>query len=88
MGKDPGYPEVWSIFSTMEEDNIAKPIFDQITDLQNRYLPGVIMAEDFESAWAEYVKRYENVNYVHWKKKLNVKSASAWLSINKPALPE
>jgi len=21
------------------------------------------MAEDFESAWAEYVKRYENVNY-------------------------
>ena len=63
MGKDPGYPEVWSIFSTMEEDNIAKPIFDQITDLQNRYLPGVIMAEDFESAWAEYVKRYENVNY-------------------------
>ncbi|NLM10606.1 MAG: extracellular solute-binding protein [Clostridiaceae bacterium] len=59
----PGYPEVWSIFSTMEDDNIAKPIFDEITDLQNRYLPGVIMADDFDSAWEEYAKRYENVDY-------------------------
>ena len=59
----PGYPEVWSIFSTMEEDNIAKPIFDDITDLQNRYLPGVIMSDDFGAAWDEYVARYENVNY-------------------------
>ncbi len=59
----PGYPEVWSIFSTMEEDNIAKPIFDEITDLQNRYLPNVIMSKDFDSAWAEYAKRYESVDY-------------------------
>ncbi|HEY8420733.1 MAG TPA: extracellular solute-binding protein [Thermoclostridium sp.] len=58
----PGYPEVWSIFSTMEEDNIAKIVFDQITDLQNRYLPGVIMAEDFESAWETYAKRYDELN--------------------------
>lgn len=59
----PGYPEVWSIFSTMEEDNIAKPIFDEITDLQNRYLPGVIMSDDYDAAWAEYAARYEDVNY-------------------------
>lgn len=59
----PGYPEVWSIFSTMSEDNIAKPIFDQITDLQNRYLPGVIMSDNFDAAWAEYAKRYESVDY-------------------------
>ena len=59
----PGYPEVWAIFSTMEEDNIAKPIFDEITDLQNRYLPGVIMSDNFDAAWDEYVARYENVNY-------------------------
>jgi len=59
----PGYPEVWSIFSTMEEDNVAKPIFDQITDLQNRYLPNVIMSNDFEAAWAEYAARYEDVDY-------------------------
>ena len=59
----PGYPEVWSIFSTMEEDNVAKPIFDEITDLQNRYLPNVIMSKDFDSAWAEYAKRYESVDY-------------------------
>jgi putative aldouronate transport system substrate-binding protein len=59
----PGYPEVWSIFSTMEEDNIAKPIFDQITDLQNRYLPGVIMSDNFDAAWEEYAKRYESIDY-------------------------
>jgi len=59
----PGYPEVWSIFSTMEDDNIAKPIFDQITDLQNRYLPNVIMADNFDAAWEEYAKRYESVDY-------------------------
>jgi putative aldouronate transport system substrate-binding protein len=59
----PGYPEVWSIFSTMEEDNIAKPIFDQITDLQNRYLPGVIMSDKFDAAWEEYAKRYDSVDY-------------------------
>lgn len=58
-----GYPEVWSIFSTMDEDNPVKEIFNDITDLQNRYLPNVIMADDFEAAWAEYAARYENVNY-------------------------
>ncbi len=58
----PGYPEVWSIFSTMEDDNVAKPIFDQITDLQNRYLPGVIMSDNFDAAWAEYAKRYDKVD--------------------------
>jgi len=59
----PGYPEVWSIFSTMEEDNIAKGIFNDITDLQNRYLPGVIMSDDFNAAWGEYANRYESVDY-------------------------
>ncbi len=66
----PGYPEVWSIFSTMEEDNVAKPIFDQITDLQNRYLPGVIMSKDFEKAWDEYAKRYDSVDYPALEKEI------------------
>ncbi len=59
----PGYPEVWSIFSTIGADNVATPIFNEITDLQNRYLPGVIMSDNFEAAWAEYAKRYESVDY-------------------------
>lgn len=61
--ENPHYPEIWSIFSTMAEDDPTKAIFDQLTDLQNRYLPGVIMADDFEAAWAEYAARYENVDY-------------------------
>lgn len=59
----PGYPEVWSIFSTLPADNVAKPIFDEITDLQNRYLPGIIMSNDFDTAWKEYAARYESVDY-------------------------
>lgn len=59
----PGYPEVWSIFSTLPADNVAKPIFDEITDLQNRYLPGIIMSDDFDTAWKEYAARYESVDY-------------------------
>jgi putative aldouronate transport system substrate-binding protein len=46
----------------MEDDNVAKPIFDQITDLQNRYLPGVIMSDNFDAAWAEYKARYDKVD--------------------------
>ena len=57
-----GYPEVWSIFSTMDEDNPTKAIFNEITDLQNRYLPGVIMSDNFDAAWAEYAARYNNVD--------------------------
>lgn len=59
----PGYPEVWSIFSTMEEDNMAKTVFNEITDLQNRYLPSIIMSKNFDADWAAYVKRYESVDY-------------------------
>lgn len=59
----PGYPEVWSIFSTMEADDPAKIVFDQITDLQNRYLPGVIMSDDYEAAWKQYAARYEKIDY-------------------------
>lgn len=59
----PGYPEVWSIFSTLPAENVAKPIFDEITDLQNRYLPGIIMSDDFDTAWEEYAARYESVDY-------------------------
>lgn len=59
----PGYPEVWSIFSTLPAENVAKPIFDEITDLQNRYLPGVIMSENYDAAWDEYAARYEKVDY-------------------------
>jgi putative aldouronate transport system substrate-binding protein len=60
---EPPWPEVWSIFSSLPDDMEAKQIFNEITELQNRYLPGVIMAADFDSAWAEYAARYENVDY-------------------------
>lgn len=65
-----GYPEVWSIFSTMDEDNPVKAVFNEITDLQNRYLPGVIMSDDFDSAWADYIKKYESVDYPMLEKEI------------------
>jgi len=53
------YPEVWSMFSTMPEDNIAKIIFNDITDLQNRHLPGIIMSNNFMADWETYIARYD-----------------------------
>jgi len=40
----PGYSEVWSLLSTMDSEAAERLTFDKITDIQNRYLPGVIMS--------------------------------------------
>jgi putative aldouronate transport system substrate-binding protein len=60
---NPNYPEIWSIFSTMPDDDPTKIVFTQLTELQDRYLPGVIMSDDFEAAWTEYAARYEEIDY-------------------------
>ena len=56
----PGYSEVWSLLSTMDSEAPERQTFDKITDIQNRYLPGVIMSDDFDAAWEKYI----NDNYV------------------------
>jgi putative aldouronate transport system substrate-binding protein len=52
------YREVWSLLSTMDAARPERETFDKITDIQMRYLPGVIMAADFEAAWAQYLTHY------------------------------
>ena len=56
----PGYSEVWSLLSTMDSEAPERLTFDKLTDIQNRYLPGVIKADDFDAAWATYI----NDNFV------------------------
>ena len=55
------YREVWFILSTMDGGQPERETFDRITDIQMRYLPGVIMAADFDAAWAEYLRHYEAI---------------------------
>ena len=59
----PGFPEVWSFLSTIPSDNPIRQVQAEMEDLMLRYLPGVIMANDFESAWVDYVARYERIDY-------------------------
>jgi len=63
------YYPIWGY--SIKKGTDAKIAFDDITDTQLRYLPGVIMADDFESAWAEYAARYDNINYKAYEDELN-----------------
>ena len=56
----PGYSEIWSLLSTMDAEAPERQTFDKITDIQMRYLPGIIMSDDFDAAWEKYI----NDNYV------------------------
>jgi len=68
-GPSPDYYPVWGY--TRVDGSDAAIAFDQITDTENRYLPGVIMADDFESAWTEYAARYDNINVKAWEDFVN-----------------
>ena len=61
--REEGFPyrEVWAILSGMDGGQPERVTFDRITDIQNRYLPHVIMADDFDAAWAEYLRHYEEM---------------------------
>jgi len=67
--KKAAYYPIWSY--TIKNGTDARMAFDDITDTELRYLPGVIMADDFESAWAEYAARYDNINYKAYEDEVN-----------------
>ena len=51
----PGYSEIWAMLSTMDAEAPERQTFDKITDIQMRYLPGIIMSDDFDAAWEKYI---------------------------------
>jgi putative aldouronate transport system substrate-binding protein len=63
------YYPIWSY--VLPRGSEAKVALEDIKDTAMRYLPGVIMADDFESAWAEYVARYDSINYKAYEEELD-----------------
>ena len=72
-GPTPDYYPVWGY--TLVDGSDAKTAFDQITDTENKYLPGVIMSDDFEAAWAEYLARYDSIDFKAYEDFVNAQIA-------------
>lgn len=57
----PWYP-MWTFangFSTSTEGGMA---WKRVADMKHEYLPQVVIAKDFDSAWAEYLEKYNECN--------------------------
>lgn len=54
----PWYP-MWSYSNTYTTDTDAGMAWTKIGEVKHEYLPKVVMADNFDSAWKEYMKKYE-----------------------------
>lgn len=67
----PDYYPVWSY--TLEDGSPAKMAFNKITELENKYLPRLIVedAAKFDAAWDAYVAELEKSNYQAYLEEVN-----------------
>ncbi len=67
----PAYYPVWAF--TIEDGSDAKIGINKITELENKYLPRLIVedADKFDAAWAAYVAEYEKINYKAYLDEVN-----------------
>lgn len=54
----PWYP-MWSYVNTLPADSIENELFNTTDNLKKEMLPKVVIADDFETAWADYMAAYE-----------------------------
>ena len=57
----PWYP-MYSFSSTMTTSTPGGMAWTKMGEIKHEYLPKVVMAEDFDKAWDEYMKVYEGCN--------------------------
>ena len=57
----PWYP-MWSYVNTLPADSPEMQIFNDIDNYKKEKLPQLVIADDFDSAWAEYKAGYEAKN--------------------------
>jgi len=57
--KAPGnwYP-MYSYATSLSDTTEAGMVYEQINEIKHEWLPRVIMAEDFDTAWQEYMDAY------------------------------
>ncbi len=67
----PDYYPVWAY--TIEDGSPAKMAINKITELQNKYLPRLIVEDvgKFDEAWGAYVAELEKVNYKAYLDEVN-----------------
>lgn len=60
--ESPDYYPVWGY--TIPDGSDAQMGFNELTDLQNTYLPRVIISDqgDFDAAWDDYMERMDRIN--------------------------
>lgn len=54
----PWYP-MYSYSDTLTMQDEAGRVWNEMTEVKQEYLPMVVMTDDFESMWAEYMREYE-----------------------------
>ena len=59
MRASPGnwYP-MYSYATSLSDTTEAGMVYEQINEIKHEWLPRVIMAEDFDTAWQEYMDAY------------------------------
>ena len=55
------YP-MWSYSNGFTTDTEGGMAWNKIAEIKHEYLPQVVMAQDFDTAWAEYMEEYSSCN--------------------------
>ena len=60
--ENPAWYPMWSYSNTFTTDTDYGRALKSIEQTKLKYLPNVVMSNDFESVWNEYVTEYEKCN--------------------------
>lgn len=57
----PWYP-MWSYSNTLTTSTPGGTAWNRMGEIKHEYLPKVVMSEDFEAGWSEYMDAYNSCN--------------------------
>ena len=60
--ENPAWYPMWSFESSVTEATDYGEVSKKISDIKHRYMPLMVMSNNFEETWAEYNTEYNNVN--------------------------
>ena len=58
--KNPAWFPMWSYSNTFTTDTDYGRVWNDIDSIKHQYLPKVVMSDDFESSWSEYMDVYKS----------------------------
>ena len=61
-GENPPWYPMWSFSNAVTDDTEYGRVMKQIDALKHKDLPLIVMSEDFNKAWADYVSEYGNID--------------------------